>query len=182
MRPGIWIGSNFNPRSPRGERLCEASTPAAGIIFQSTFPARGTTFDCSPIRKRDLISIHVPREGNDRVAAQGRKPFAHFNPRSPRGERHARVLQVRRLKIFQSTFPARGTTILPSRSAIPETISIHVPREGNDCKLVRKYVQHSKFQSTFPARGTTLSDSDIEKLREISIHVPREGNDAISFA
>ena len=56
--------------------------------------------------------------------------------------------------VFQSTSPVRGTTA--QRLCIPlrTVISIHVPREGDD-------------------------DRHIRKLRKqyISIHVPREGDD-----
>ena len=80
---------NFNPRSPRGERLgwlkriAEAvkfisiHAPREGSdypltvsvilseIFQSTLPARGATDDCTGYRADEEISIHAPREGSD---------------------------------------------------------------------------------------------------------------------
>ena len=56
------------------------------------------------------ISIHVPREGNDK------RPL-RFSSRAA---------------LFLSTFPARGTT-QPAQLGIEiKDISIHVPREGND--------------------------------------------------
>ena len=57
--------SNFNPRSPRGERRLDCKHGFATAGFQSTLPARGAT---------------VPR----RVSPDTR---VYFNPRSPRGER-----------------------------------------------------------------------------------------------
>ena len=57
--------SDFNPRSPRGER------------HQSSY-----TF-VHP----DFISIHAPREGSDVWALSFCAWLGHFNPRSPRGER-----------------------------------------------------------------------------------------------
>ena len=57
------------------------------------------------------ISIHVPREGDDRRAlALGSRGVLHFYPRPPRGGRqeHATALSY------------------------PMEISIHVPREGDD--------------------------------------------------
>ena len=36
-----------------------------GKEFQSTFPARGTTKALGLMHKQVVISIHVPREGND---------------------------------------------------------------------------------------------------------------------
>ena len=57
---------NFNPRSPRGERLFRYSQ---GCIFL-------------------LISIHALREESDACGCVFELPQANFNPRSPRGERH----------------------------------------------------------------------------------------------
>ncbi len=58
------------------------------------------------------ISIHVPREGNDRNLNAIRNCIFKF----------------------QSTFPARGTTSNNKTYEIDVSISIHVPREGNDSK------------------------------------------------
>ena len=58
--------TDFNPRSPHGERLATDEERAATEAFQSTLPARGATrgriFKLYP-RK---ISIHAPRTGSDR--------------------------------------------------------------------------------------------------------------------
>ena len=146
-------------------------------VFQSTSPARGTTFfaDCnSPTsiisihvpREGDdgadlipnssgNISIHVPREGDDPAPAAGRPRRRDFNPRPPRGGRpHPHTVQQ-----------------------LGIAISIHVPREGDD--LSNSFCRPSglEFQSTSPARGTTLHPMLQQKRPGISIHVPREGDD-----
>ena len=145
---------NFNPRSPRGERRVASLNPHTLQTFQSTFPARGTTNLSDLFDMWILISIHVPREGNDH-AVNPHQPSRHhfnprsprgerrpsivmeaarlyFNPRSPRGERQDRYHSTQYLEEFQSTFPARGTTRCGLRGAMQNCISIHVPREGND--------------------------------------------------
>ena len=148
--------SHFNPRPPRGGRPklrawqerqneFQSTSPARGTtgqygtiwatesVFQSTSPARGTTPGtvlCGFLR---IISIHVPREGDD----------------------HSTYKRGRKQAEFQSTSPARGTTILyppilsycyhfnprPPRGGRhllvqkiwnENRISIHVPREGDD--------------------------------------------------
>ena len=38
------VAVNFNPRSPRGERLTDTRLTASLTLFQSTLPARGATF------------------------------------------------------------------------------------------------------------------------------------------
>ena len=79
--------ANFNPRSPRGERLknspagriqqgFQSTLPARGATqiardllyynqFQSTLPARGATKNFLKNLLTIRISIHAPREGSD---------------------------------------------------------------------------------------------------------------------
>ena len=103
-----------------------------------------------------------------------------FNPRAPRGARHA---------------------IIAAKLALAP-ISIHVPREGHDSNNCPLLLIHLQFQSTCPARGTTKRvyyyiwsisyfnpraprgarpfDIETTNIPEIiSIHVPREGHDFI---
>ena len=77
----------------------------------------------------------MPREGHDNIEAD---PDGVFY-------------------IFQSTCPARGTTI-----------------------IFGKRRDISQFQSTCPARGTTRIPRPTPGRRPISIHVPREGHDGVS--
>ena len=59
------------------------------------------------------------------------------------------------------------------------SISIHVPRKGNDEDLGNYRTHLERFQSTFPAKGTTENHQAYEQYMKISIHVPRKGNDSI---
>ena len=66
----IFVGStrdctNFNPRSPHGERRCLHFCLRNTVLFQSTLPAWGATW---------LASFEEEEVG-------------YFNPRSPHGER-----------------------------------------------------------------------------------------------
>ena len=147
--------------------------------FQSTCPARGTTYkqtalflldaDFNPRAPRGArlllaahqfgniqISIHVPREGHDFNRRRRVARVFYFNPRAPRGARpRAPVISLRMLG-FQSTCPARGTTRCRVRITSGKNISIHVPREGHDRQLVNVF----------------------RNQKQISIHVPREGHDS----
>ena len=85
----VALTTYFNPRSPRGERRYICMAYLHSWRFQSTLPARGATqwiTDNHP--PRAIISIHAPREGSDRLFSTGVPLQLHFNPRSPRGERH----------------------------------------------------------------------------------------------
>ena len=84
---------DFNPRSPRGERRNKMSNHVRIFEFQSTLPSRGATI------------------GRFRRRYHGQ----YFNPRSPRGER--RVVMM---------------------SNIMLRISIHAPLAGSDT-FCRKY-------------------------------------------
>ena len=77
----------FNPRSPRGERLRLTANTNVFTRFQSTLPARGATPDVISETLTHIISIHAPREGSDLTATDIIMPPENFNPRSPRGER-----------------------------------------------------------------------------------------------
>ena len=128
-----WMKSDFNPRSPRGERRCawmgwlcftlfQSTLPARGatapdadgdpfFLFQSTLPARGATH--APARALDGlldISIHAPREGSDVKHSEFLISPQYFNPRSPRGERRRGRRDSVNVGLFQSTLPARGAT------------------------------------------------------------------------
>ena len=105
--------TDFNPRSPHGERhgnglivhslfQFQSTLPARGATvrlyqemfgldaFQSTLPARGATQNLDWAYKSIKISIHAPRTGSDTIK-----------------------VKLRNLRfIFQSTLPARGATAL----------------------------------------------------------------------
>ena len=94
-----------------------------------------TGSDMKPVLRTSLkdISIHAPRTGSDERAVPARRCVAHFNPRSPHGERLFRVEEPR----------------------LHGQISIHAPRTGSDCRRDGIYRAGRQFQSTLPARGAT---------------------------
>ena len=167
---------HFNPRSPHGERpnyvltLVEAcafqsTLPARGAtllegnpgkqkLFQSTLPARGATLAADVEGFANLISIHAPRTGSDVFADAHGRITAHFNPRSPHGERPGESSISSQLSQFQSTLPARGATL-----------------------LVNGLWHDQIFQSTLPARGATGERAHTARMLLISIHAPRTGSD-----
>ena len=57
--------SNFNPRSPHGERPARAKASAKAKAFQSTLPAWGATGHPIVCDTCIDISIHAPRMGSD---------------------------------------------------------------------------------------------------------------------
>ena len=106
--------------------------------------------------KMMLISIHAPRVGSDLRGSGWQRLQQHFNPRSPRGERHAG--------------PGRGSPEIP--------ISIHAPRVGSDPGAVVIAGASHAFQSTLPAWGATGHVMEEKQKEIISIHAPRVGSDS----
>ena len=80
--------------------------------------------------------------------------------------------------IFQSTCPARGTTIGDLSSASQLSISIHVPREGHDLFTDGGGVaKNTDFNPRAPRGARPAHFTNVAPEDNISIHVPREGHD-----
>ena len=100
----------FNPRSPHGERQPHIFWRFAHLVFQSTLPARGATRRVQrlPCRQRD------------------------FNPRSPHGERPPRRGRTRRRNGISIHAPRTGSDGKRRNHSWDFGISIHAPRTGSD--------------------------------------------------
>ena len=123
-----------------------------------------------------------------------------FNPRAPRGARHAMAIFLCAFLDFNPRAP-RGARLIEivARTGLV-CISIHAPREGRDhdacivfclhrdfnpraprgarpCSLIF-LCREEVFQSTRPARGATRFRAAYGRHVKISIHAPREGRDS----
>ena len=123
----------------------------------------------------ELISIHTPREGSDgtRQANTGRQK--HFNPHSPRGERH--ILVASKLRFgseFQSTLPARGATQKFADRSVAEKFQSTLPARGATPVSHGARHLYILFQSTLPARGATGDVAlRVAVLADFNPHSPR---------
>ena len=80
---------------------------------------------------------------------------------------------------FQSTCPARGTTLYNTTiSTNNTTFQSTCPARGTTFMSTTQTFKVKLFQSTCPARGTTSFNERYFNDFTISIHVPREGHDA----
>jgi len=79
--------------------------------FQSTRPARGATSGGGGTGNLAKVSIHAPRAGRDFIGRGAALVVVCFNPRAPRGARHAFDVPGGVSVEFQSTRPARGATV-----------------------------------------------------------------------
>ena len=169
---------DFNPRSPRGERLSDMK------IFFMVY----------------RISILAPRGGSDHANASTPSGWGHFNPRSPRGERPVLLFLVPLPMLNFNPRSPRGERRDQNTDEISMfCISILAPRGGSDRCVVRSTIvilnfnprsprgerpkvspgrtSSTKFQSSLPAGGATYDYiNNIDDAR-ISILAPRGGSD-----
>ena len=110
-------GADFNPRSPHGERRIPPEVPAPGERISIHAPRTGS--DDRPVRLRQLphISIHAPRTGSDSSIVSSRFPGLQISIHAPRtGSDTARTPAITMTILFQSTLPARGATLLAAQA------------------------------------------------------------------
>ncbi len=150
--------------------------PVAGISIHA--PLAGSDSPVTPAAAYMVISIHAPLAGSDHQRRRAGTEIHHFNPRSPCGERRMKNSDCVSFRVFQSTLPLRGATILITAARFTSTdfnprspcgerpvpafrvvhmgnISIHAPLAGSD------------LTSLFPTKF----------LHFISIHAPLAGSD-----
>ena len=102
--------SDFNPRSPHGERLRPRQILPHGADFNPRSP-----------------------HGERQIKPGATRQKEDFNPRSPHGERLVQLKVVYRREKFQPTLPARGATSgILSSPTDERRISTHAPRTGSD--------------------------------------------------
>ena len=127
---------DFNPRSPRGERPVWFVSYHTTYLFQSTLPSRGATTKVCSGDGEYQISIHAPLAGSD-----------------PMDE----SLTIQNIQ-FQSTLPSRGATDDRSYRVVHQRISIHAPLAGSDEKQYWFGEGDSNFNPRSP-RGERLGQS-----------------------
>ena len=103
--------SDFNPRSPCGERHVMPYYPEERAVFQSTLPVWGATCLGCPCLLFNLISIHAPRVGSDLVAADYGAPTTRFQSTLPVWGATGSCPRICCINCgFQSTLPVWGAT------------------------------------------------------------------------
>ena len=171
---------DFNPRSPHGERQALPPMLREALEISIHAPRTGSDRAAAPTEKqRALISIHAPRTGSDsaprgsscsawvfqstlpaRGATRRSRRWmaaAHFNPRSPHGERPT-------------------ATVVDADTA---AISIHAPRTGSDLARAKPGADAGYFNPRSPHGERPGGDPFFYDSWDISIHAPRTGSDAM---
>ena len=144
--------ANFNPRAPRGARLLQKMQVPAQKTISIHVPREGHDVEIIKPVEPTPISIHVPREGHDLAPNLPSLATLYFNPRAPRGARRNIFIISFGFNLFQSTCPARGTTLFICASYKILNISIHVPREGHDF-VIKDFIFAYKYFNPRAPRG-----------------------------
>ena len=120
-------------------------------LFQSTLPAWGATASIKANLIPEVVSIHAPRVRSDRaflhrelswIVFQSTLPawgatsmlaseiheLESFNPRSPRGERRHKRIEI----------------------CVPHVVSIHAPRVGSDVEILSEIRDANSFNPRSP--------------------------------
>ena len=145
--------------------------------FQSTLPARGATAIQRADGRLRCISIHAPREGSDCPAHPPERPVPDFNPRSPRGERPARLSGSTGRTNCNPRSPRGERRQGRVLFVVVPVISIHAPREGSDGYCARSDGHCEDFNPRSPRGERPCVRACLRYSYAISIHAPREGSD-----
>ena len=123
----LWIAPVrcFNPRTPCGVRLWRFLDLNCSTWFQSTHSLRSATSGNKPRNNKTIVSIHALLAECDLLHPAGGMGRAGFNPRTPCGVRHNKLIERKEYHEFQSTHSLRSATHrLLSLNHI-ESVSIH---------------------------------------------------------
>ena len=129
----IHVSSNFNPRSPCGERQELRGWFTYGTRISIHAPRVGS--DIITVRRPGFliaISIHAPRVGSDTTGDNQHRKGGRFQSTLPVWGATGRSSMVMSSSLFQSTLPVWGATRSAAACDRLSDISIHAPRVGSD--------------------------------------------------
>ena len=140
---------HFNPLAPCGARQAISAQLVLDGLFQSTRPVRGETPGVKIRRLADLISIHSPRAGRDRVQGKDVRmnAISIHSPRAGRDNDFGRYIFQTRISIH-SPRAGRDRSLRSLRKA--GMISIHSPRAGRDIATFKYFKSPLNFNPLAP--------------------------------
>ena len=167
-------------------------------LFQPTLPARGATLNADNVLLEPQFQPTLPARGATmRIAALSPR-WLHFNPRSPHGERRAKVGAGKTGCHFNPRSPHGERRGGEQRHRPGNVISTHAPRTGSDTGVSCGYWSESHFnprsphgerlagyqlpraaveafQPTLPARGATSLGARRHGRRPFQPTLPARG-------
>ena len=174
--------SNFNPRSPHGERRCTRSFTFARPNFNPRSPHGERPFSDSPLSHAVTFQSTLPARGATSGSVVSHIHPVYFNPRSPHGERPLRRGLLEAGAEISIHAPRTGSD-QTYREDVQMTfeISIHAPRMGSDYAPRKISLRSNDFNPRSP-HGERLTEPLFEGWPgSISIHAPRTGSDMNAY-
>ena len=166
----------FNPRPPRGGRPHRARSPRQTKQFQSTPPAWGATGKLLGYGVSAMFQSTPPAWGATRALHDEVCEGIRFNPRPPRGGRHADGHQYGYCDGVSIHAPRVGGDTGDALMPLPlSSVSIHAPRVGGDKWSLWQIPAPYAFQSTPPAWGATIKFDYIDAFTSFQSTPPAWG-------
>ena len=151
------VETNFNPRSPWGERPGQRGKPLPWMRnFNPRSPWGERPAACVDYKRFVSISIHAPRGGSDFCDKQIRYFLAGISIHAPRGGSDGGGQGILPEYAISIHAPRGGSDSPPTKSEPIFTISNHAPRGGSDWNATGALLWPDLFQSTLPVGGATL--------------------------
>ena len=169
---------NFNPRSPDGERLFTLSGRGLFHVFQSTLPGWGATFVpvCAGICL--IISIHAPRMGSDPPRTLASWPSFSISIHAPRMGSDLRLsTRRRRMRNFNPRSPDGERLLASLRNAGIIAFQSTLPGWGATRSVRCRPSSRTYFNPRSPDGERPNYMSNNSTISIISIHAPRMGSD-----
>ena len=164
--------SNFNPRSPCGERRNAIQQRIYLIKISIHAPLAGSDILVHFLFPDSRISIHAPLAGSDGTFEADPTYSMDFNPRSPCGERPNSDEDEGRNGIFQSTLPLRGATTGTGYIPADVPISIHAPLAGSDHGVQGFKPCKTNFNPRSPCGERLQSGEECQRFRHFNPRSP----------
>ena len=147
----------FNPRFPRGKRLCGNELERGGVRI-SIHASRGGSDQAQPegVGVPKIFQSTLPA-GEATQRSWRHCPAPQFQSTLPAGEATWQMMRRNSYWIFQSTLPAGEATAQFMGDNTGLGISIHASRGGSDNFALQDPESIVLFQSTLPAGEATSS-------------------------
>ena len=171
-------GQHFNPRPPCGRRRAWRHGERVEIAFQPTSPVRETTSGDTDAMRKELISTHVPRAGDDRCNLLPRFNPVNISTHVPRAGDDLSFFGDFNLPLHFNPRPPCGRRLAGLVLAHRRTnISTHVPRAGDDFFAYLAFITSPHFNPRPPCGRRPEAGMCLCWNNSISTHVPRAGDD-----
>ena len=174
--PDISRPTDFNPRSPCGERRDGEQYEHIDFTISTHAPRAGSDLIAVFLSPPCYISTHAPRAGSDLMHRMLKMSKNDFNPRSPCGERLSSDGKAPIQLDFNPRSPCGERRPILQQFGLMHNFNPRSPC-GERLYAGRLSAEEPGFQPTLPVRGATVRFYSNLDSCTISTHAPRAGSD-----